>query len=263
MALSQVLGTLTAEGPDYRVTVGDDWTQGRATFGGLLAAVGNEVMRKLVPPDRLLRSLQTTFVGPATVGTWRIGARVLRVGKAVSLIHCEIFDGDQVAATQVGVYGGARPSAAIVKPQAAPAPRKVEDLADMRFQGDKTFSFLQHFALRWARGGRPYTSALNTPSTAFVRHRETAPLTESHLVALVDCIPSPALCMFKAPAPSSSMVWTLEFFEHKFDFSTEAWWRLDTHIDAAGDGYVNQNGMLTNPDGTPAALTRQLVAVFG
>lgn len=264
MSVSKVLGSLTSDGSGYRVTVGDDWTQGRAKYGGLVAAVGNEVMRKLVPQDRLLRSLQTTFVGPASASTWRISARVLRVGKAVTLVHCEILDGDQVAATQVGVYGGARPSVVIVKPEVKRAPRRVEEIDDMSFRGDKTFAFFQHFALRWAEGAQPFSSAPNVlPSMAYVRHREAGPLTESHLVALVDCIPTPAIAMFTAPAPASSMIWTLEFLEHKFDYSPEAWWRLDTHVDAARGGYVNQTGMLINPDGQPAALTRQLVTVFG
>jgi acyl-CoA thioesterase len=264
MSVSKVLGSLTSDGSGYRVTVGDDWTQGRATFGGLVAAVGNEAMRKLAPRDRCLRSLQTTFIGPAAPGTWRIDARVLRVGKAVTLVHCEILDGNQVAATQIGVYGSARPSAVIVEPEARAALRRVEEIEDMRLPDDKTFAFFQHFALRWVQGARPFSSAPNIPpSMAFVRHREAGPLTESHLVALADCIPTPAMAMYTAPAPSSSLIWTLEFFEHKFDYSPNAWWRLDTHIDAAGQGYVNQTGMLLNPDGQPAALTRQLVTVFG
>ena len=79
----------------------------------------------------------------------------------------------------------------------------------------------------------------------------------------MDCIPTPALSMFHAPAPGSSLVWTLEFFEHDFDFAPERWWRIDTDIDAATDGYVNQSGVLIDPNGRAVALTRQLFAVFG
>ena len=34
------------------------------------------------------------------------------------------------------------------------------------------------------------------------------------MIALVDAIPTPALSMFKAPAPASSLVWTLELIGH-------------------------------------------------
>lgn len=263
MSLSTVFDSLTAQADGYRVTVGDDWTQGRTAFGGMIAAVGNEAMRRIVPRDRPLRSLTTTFVAPAPAGTWRIAARVLRVGKAVTVAQCEIYDGEQVVATQVGVYGGDRPSAVDVKPVAAESPRRIEDINEVRFRGDATFAFMQHFALRWAQGHKPFSSSPNAPTMAFVRHRDPAPLTESHVVALVDCIPTPAMSMFKAPAPASSLVWTLEFFEHRFDVSHEAWWRIDTSVEAGTGGYVNQTGVLVHPDGKPVALTRQLFAVFG
>jgi acyl-CoA thioesterase len=264
MNFSDVLSSIATDGADFTITVGEDWLQGRATFGGLVAAAGNETMRRLVPRDRPLRSLQTTFVGPATPGTWRIKARVLRVGKAVTLAHCEIVDRDQIAAIQVGVYGGPRPSAALVKRQTPSAPRAVEELSEVRYQPERgSPAFVQHFAMRWAQGAKPFSGERSPPTVAYIRHRDVAPLTESHVVALVDCIPTPALSMFKAPAPASSLVWTLEFIEHGFDFAPERWWRIDTDLDAAADGYVQQSGVLIDPEGRQIALTRQLFAVFG
>ncbi|MBM0104014.1 thioesterase family protein [Steroidobacter sp. S1-65] len=262
MQFSEILSSIGATGDECHVTVSDDWLQGRATFGGLVAAVGNEAMRRLVPRDRVLRSLQTTFVGPAGAGTWRIRARVLRVGRAVTLAQCEVLDGDQVVAVQVGVYGIERESAVLVKPVAVESPRKVEEINEVRFDPERAPAFVQHFALRWAQGAKPFSST-RSASKVFIRHRDPSPLTESHIVALVDCIPSPALSMFKAPAPGSSLVWMLEFFEHDLEFGPEAWWRIDSDIDAATGGYVNQTGLLHDPNGRPVALSRQLVAVFG
>lgn len=262
MQFSEILSSISATGEESQVTVSDDWLQGRATFGGLVAAVGNEAMRKLVPRDRPLRSLQTTFIGPATAGTWRMRAKVLRVGRAVTLAQCEVLDGDQVVAVQVGVYGMNRESAVLVKPEAVESPRKLEEINEIRYSPEKSPAFIQHFALRVAQGAKPFTGT-RSPTKIFIRHRDPAPLTESHVVALVDCIPTPALSMYQAPAPGSSMVWVLEFFEHDLEFGAEAWWRIDTDIDAATGGYVNQTGLLIDPNGRPVALSRQLFAVFG
>ena len=66
-----------------------------------------------------------------------------------------------------------------------------------------------------------------------------------------------------APAPASSLVWNLEFFEHEFGFGPDEWWRIDTDIDAASEGYVNQTGLLQDPKGQPVALSRQVFAIFG
>ena len=263
MNFSQTLDSITGSDSTFTITVGDDWAQGRATFGGLVAAAGNEVLRRLVPRDRTLRSLQTTFVAPAAQGTWRLHARVLRVGRAVTLAQCEVLDGEQLAASIVGVYGMARPSAVRARPAPGSVLRKVDEINEVRYQPGASPTFLQHFAVRWAEGRKPFTSSPQVPTKAFIRHRDTAPLTESHIVALVDCIPTPALSMFTAPAQASSLVWSLELFEHRFDFPQQAWWRIDSDLDAASDGYVNQTGILHDPDGMPVALSRQLFAVFG
>jgi len=263
MTFAETLASLESDGDAYTVRIDDTWAQGRATFGGLVAAAGNEALRQLVPRDRLLRSLQITFVAPAARGTWRIEARVLRVGKAVTLAHCEVHDKDQVAATIVGVYGMARPSAVRARPQRVSAARKIDELRDVRYQPGVSPTFAQHFDIRWAEGLRPFTASPQTPTKAYIRHRDPSPLTESHVVALVDCIPTPALSMFTAPAQASSLVWTLELFEHRFDFPPDAWWRIDSDLDAASDGYVSQTSVMNDPTGTPIALSRQLFAVFG
>jgi len=263
MLFSEILDSIQFDGSVGRVTVTEDWAQGRATYGGLVAAVGNATMRKLVPQERLLRSLQTTFIGPASWTTWRLEARVLRVGKAVTLARCDILDGEQVAATLIGVYGGSRSSAVVARPEPSRPPRAVEDIKEVGFYPGLSPNFIQHFAIRWAEGAKPFSGAPCGPSMAYIRHRDPALLTESHVVGLVDCIPTPAFSMFKERAPASSLVWTLEFFEHEFEFPSERWWRIHTFIDAAGNGYVHQTGVLYNPDEKPVALTRQLVAVFG
>jgi hypothetical protein len=186
-----------------------------------------------------------------------IAEHYTRVGKAVTLAHCDLLDGDQVAAIQVGVYGLARPSIVTVKPQVTAPPRRIDEINEMRFQPERSPPFLQHFAHRWALGARPF-SGTRSNSICFIRHRDPSPLTESHIVALVDCIPTPALSMLTAPAPASSLVWNLEFFEHEFGFGPEEWWRIDTDIDAATEGYVNQTGLLQDPQGQPVALSRQV-----
>jgi acyl-CoA thioesterase len=262
MQFSDILASLRGPDQNLVVTVSEDWLQGRATFGGLVAAVGNEAMRKFVARDRPLRSLQTTFVGPAGPGDWKLRARVLRAGKAVTLAQCEVLEGDQVVAVQTGVYGADRESAVLVKPTPVDPPRGVDEINELRYTPDQAPAFVQHFNLRFALGAKPFTST-RSPSKVYIRHRDPSPLTESHIVALVDCIPTPALSMFKAPAPGSSLVWTLDFFEHDLEFSPEAWWRIDTDIDAATGGYVNQTGVLHDPNGRPVALSRQLFVVFG
>jgi len=42
MQFSEILSSLVADGDSqFRITVSEDWGQGRATYGGLVAAAGN------------------------------------------------------------------------------------------------------------------------------------------------------------------------------------------------------------------------------
>ena len=85
MQFSETLATLKPRGEGEAALVGEigaDWTQGRAGYGGIVAAFGNAAMRRLVASDRPLRGLDVTFVGPALPGPIELDAQILRVGKA-------------------------------------------------------------------------------------------------------------------------------------------------------------------------------------
>src|SRR5271154_6950529 len=118
MLFSETMATLRPEGNDWSAVVGEDWSQGRATFGGVVAALGNEAMRRLVPAERPLRGLEVVFVGPLLPGSVRIETQVLRVGKAVTIASARLWSDGKIAATLSGIYGGARSVAITVPPNA-------------------------------------------------------------------------------------------------------------------------------------------------
>lgn len=264
MLFSETLESLRASDSGLTADIGEDWSQGRATFGGLVAALGNQAMRRKVPVERALRGLNVTFAGPLIPGAVDIDVQILRVGKAVTIAQANLRNADAVAATITGIYGAPRASS-IVIPHAPAAP--VRPAAELKESVPSPESggpiFLQHFNLRWAEGARPYTSTPLSRSKGYIRHRDTAALSESHVVALIDIIPSPVLQMLSKPAPASSLIWTLEFLNNDYGFATDQWWRIDTEVSSALDGYASQSSLITNPAGSPAALSRQLVAVFG
>ena len=123
MQFSEILSSLVADGDSqFRITVSDDWGQGRATYGGLVAAAGNEAMRRhraarptvALIADNLRRSRECGHMDDATrdaARRSRSDARPLRY-----------LDGDQVVAIQVGVYGLARGSQITIRPPVVAAP---------------------------------------------------------------------------------------------------------------------------------------------
>lgn len=264
MLFSETLQSLRPTDSGFSADIGEDWSQGRATFGGLVAAIGNEAMRRSVPMERQLRGLNVTFAAPVVPGVVDVETRVLRVGKVVTVAQADLISADTIAATMTGVYGAARLPSVVIRaeaPQAAPA---AENLPETLFRPDLGLpAFLQHFGLRWAEGTRPFTATPLNRSKAYIRHRDSVSLSESHVIALIDVIPSPVLQMMSKPAPASSLIWTLEFLRHDYQFPADAWWRIDTQVPSSVDGYASQGSVVLNPDGIPAAFSQQLVAVFG
>ncbi len=108
MLFSETLASMQAVDQGWSAVIGEDWSQGRGAFGGMVAALGNEAMRRLVPADRQLRGLETVFVGPAFPGAVRMQAEILRVGKAVTIASARLWSGEQIAATFTGIYGAPR-----------------------------------------------------------------------------------------------------------------------------------------------------------
>jgi acyl-CoA thioesterase len=139
-------------------------------------------------------------------------------------------------------------------------PAELPDLSGLFQRGAP--SFVRHFEYRWAEGAPPFSgSALNT-ARIYVRHKDAAALTESHVVALIDGIPSVVLQRMPTVVPSSSMTWTIQFLQHDYSFPPDGWWRIDAEVNSAGNGYSCESCVLLDPNGLPAAVARQMV-VFG
>jgi acyl-CoA thioesterase len=263
MLFSETLASMRPLNSGWSALIGGDWSQGRATFGGMVAALGNEAMRRLVPKDRELRGLDVTFVGPALAGEVSIDAEILRVGKAVTIARARLWSEGKIAATLTGIYGAARATTLAITPTVDAGVRPALDWPDRSGADMGGPSFVRHFGYRWAEGARPFAGSSLRTAKIYVRHQDPAPLTESHVVALIDCIPSAVLQLMSTPAPSSSLTWTVQFLRHDYSFPPEAWWRIDAQVDSAGSGYSCESCVLLDPAGVPAAVARQMVAVFG
>ena len=129
MLFSETLASMQPRDGGWQAVIGADWSQGRATFGGMVAALGNEAMRRLVPEDRELRGLETTFVGPALAGEVSLDAEILRVGKAVTIARSRLWSDGKIAATLTGIYGAARATALSITPAVAAGVHPVAGLA--------------------------------------------------------------------------------------------------------------------------------------
>ena len=258
--------TPTAQGADsLTFTISDDWLQGRSSFGGLQAAFALAAMRSLTGVTAPLRVLQTTFIAPVGGGDVRVTARTLRAGKSVTHIEARLMQGEDTACLVVGIFGAARESAIQVPMAVREAPTGPDGLKDLPFAKGIAPNFTQHFQWRWASGGWPYGGSSEPFTRIWLKHRTPTGSTlfdaEIAFVALADAVPSPALSMMKVPKTSSSLTWSLELLRDTPP-QGEGFWRIDSDIHQARDGYVAQTAIVVAPDNQPVALSRQAVVVF-
>ena len=264
MNFTQMLEAARAN-PD-NITVPVRWAQGRAVFGGLMAAMVYEAMRQRVGGDRPVRSLAISFVAPAAPEVpLRLEIEVLREGKGVSTLLGRAVQDGQVVTLVQGNFGASRASVVQV-PALPPEPMKAlaDSAEELPFMPGITPEFMRHVALRWGVGDLPFTGSSARKMGGWVRLRDIAaqPLSEAHLLALVDAWPPSLLPFLKHPAAGSTLTWTIEFVQPIAQAAATDWYRYCVETEHARDGYGHAAAALWAADGALLALSRQTVTVF-
>lgn len=261
MLFSETLAAVDAA--QARVTVSPDWLQGRTVFGGLQVALALRALEQALGETYPLRNLQTTFIAPVPAGEVIVRAEILRRGRSAVQGEARLLNAaGETLCLVLGVFGQSRPSVLQRRP-ASPSAPPAEGLRDVPYIQGLTPAFTRQFAMRFALNGIPFSGVREPVSQTWLAHRDPAPLSMAHLVALADVIPSPALALLRQPAAASSLTWALDVLQPRVDFPPDAFWLMDAEATAAADGYVSQTATLYNPDGEAAAYARQTVTIFG
>lgn len=248
------------------VPIAPQWGQGRASFGGLVAALLYQAMRDRVPAERVPRSLAITFVGPAAADVpIEFAVEVLREGRAVSQVLGRAIQDGQVVALMQGSFGAGRESCLAVAAEPAPVAKAVDECQELPYIPGVTPEFTRYLAMRWAFGGMPFSNTPSREMGGWVRLREpegVEALNEAHLLALVDAWPPALLSHLSAPAAGSSLTWTIEFVQPVSALNTLDWCLYRAQIEHARDGYGHIAAALWSPGGELLAISRQTVTVF-
>ena len=249
---------------DQEITIPEGWMQGRACFGGLVAALLYRRLESAIQ-DRAPRALTISFVGPVVAGEAQLQMEVFREGKSVTQAECRLLQQGQVAAVMLASFGRARESSIAVPGPAMPAITAPDQATALPEVPGLTPEFVRHFDFRWSEGPLPYTAGEQGIIAGWVRFREPAGHSVAHLLALVDAWPPAIIGLFSRPAPSSSLTWTIELIQDvtPAESVTNPWWGYRADTDYAADGYAHTRATLWDAQGRPVAISRQTVAAFG
>ena len=278
----EVLAGLALEGGRGAVEVPEGWGQGRATLGGLVAALALSAMRGVLEEPRPPRSLLSIFTGPVEPGAVEIEVGRLRRGGSVTHAEARLVQGGEVRYAAFGAFGAGRDSALEVAPPPRPAAPGPDGLDELPFIPGVTPEFTRHVAYRWALGAPVFSGAGRREMGGWCRLRDgLGAASEERLLALVDAWPAAVLSRIDRPAPASSLTWAIEFV-HGAGVGAgpaeppaagappapaagdpgDGWWFYRSETEAAGAGYAHESAALWDPAGRLATLSRQAVAVF-
>jgi acyl-CoA thioesterase len=256
---SSLLQRMRVEGTVSKAFITEDWLQGRAAFGGLVAALCLEATYRAFDDLPPLRSAQFTFVGPAG-SEIRMTPSMLRRGKSVSFAGVDLEGESGLAARAVLSFGAPRPSATVYSGIAAPSVPPPEQCPP--FFGKTKPTFARHFEYRHAGGSRPLTGASNPDFLVWIRHKDPgAGARVPALVALADAPPVAALALVEALAPISTMTWMLDILDVSPPHASH-WHLVRSKAETVRNGYSGHAVNVWTAAGDPILAGRQNVAVF-
>ncbi len=254
---SELIDALRIDGEAVVATVGDDWKQGRTTYGGLSAALCLEAAARRLPQAPPLRSAQFAFVGPAA-GELSAKVEVLRQGKSALFASVDLTGEGGLATRGALTFGAGRASKLShvdLPAPAVPAPEACE----LFIPEGAGPAFARQFEFRYVAGGRPLSGG-PPDFLVWIRHRDAAARSLAAMVALADALPPPALSVFDQFAPISTMTWSMDVLGDAPD--DDGWRLMNSRAETIREGYSAQAMTLWSRDGTPLIAARQTVAVF-
>jgi acyl-CoA thioesterase len=253
------------------VCIPQDWSQGRASFGGLIGALLYEAMVVRLAEEGLegrpVRSLTVSFVAPAVLDTpTAFEVEVLRSGKSVVSLQARARQGGETVALMQGSFGAPRPSKVSFTAMPVAEMKALEESIALDPVAGLTPRYLEHLAVRWGIGGLPFSGTPSPAVGGWLRlqgEQQPAPLDGAHLLVLVDAWPLALLSHLSTPTVGSTLSWTIEFMQPVPPLDSQAWYRYRALIEHAADGYGHTSAALWTAEGELLALSRQTVTVFG
>lgn len=257
-----IIAGITGGNGTFSAQIPASWMQGRASFGGLVAAMAVDALRRTLEGDKPLRAIQVLFVAPVGVEPLEIKVRTLREGRNVTAMQADVIQEGGVCCTVLASFGGARESVLVEHARSRPEVSPPDGLAPFPYIEGKTPGFTQHFDMRWAKGERPFSGNNDNEHGIWTRFNHSGAATVLHLIALADIPPPIGLSRLTKFAPGSSLTWSLEFIDDCRGDNLDDWWYINTKLAHMSEGYGHQEYEIWAPDGRPVALARQVMTVF-
>jgi acyl-CoA thioesterase len=261
MGLADLLATAEQTLGGLRLTIPENWHQGRTAYGGLSASLALAAARQAgganLPP---LRSAQVSFVGPV-FGEIEARARVLRRGRNAVFVAAELLRQGEVVLATTFVFMAPVESKLHFQSKLDMPGLILVDEGVTRPSPPGVMQFFEHMEVRFAV---PPRDEVRPEVCWWIRARDRAGIDpELELLFLADMTPPGVLPLLEQPIPPiSSMTWLANFLSPAPQ-TRDGWWLLRTTGDYAENGCSSDRTEVWNTDGQPMLIGMQSVAIFG
>lgn len=250
------------------MTFDQDWTQGRAIYGGLSGAV---LLQACLDAHPLApRSCMISFVGPVVAGPAEVVTRILRVGKSVTHMLAEIVQEGETRVSGLFALGSARKTGFKLGSPSRKFDAPESGLPLIHTEG-LTPTFIKNFEFRFLGDSLPF-SGTKPSIEGWVRASNEA-LSPAHpdipgaftpfLLAVLDAWPPPIWSSLTAPANGSTLTWNVSFMPQAFaEQDPEAWFAYASNTVAGDEGYATFEARLYDSEFRLLAITSQVFAEF-
>lgn len=257
---SQLISSLAPDQGDWKVTIPLDWGQGRTAFGGIVAAVMYEAVKKTFPSLPPLRTAHINFIGPA-IGTLTISSSILRAGKNVTFIESLLIGEKGLASKIIFIFAEPLPAATdqdYPLRHDMPAPENLPPYADPPHRP----AFLGHFERRIIEGPEFLSQTHHPKFLIWLRLRDVDTRGMfSSLLALADAPPPAALAAAKTLTALSTTNWAINLLRGN-PKTDDGWWLLESSTQHIRHGYSSQTMTIWNRNGERVIDALQHIAVF-
>jgi acyl-CoA thioesterase len=256
--------TLTGSEAVSHAQIGNEWAQGRATFGGLVAGLMVRALERQLPAERALRSCLISFVGPTAPGEATVEAKLVRVGRALTHGEARLLQKGEPCAVMLAAYGERRQTSLTIAGPTAPDIGTAEASPRLPYVEGVMPRFTKQIEFRVAGGRIPFTGAERASLSGYMRYARGGPSDAAGLLGLIDAWPPPVLAKLKKFAPASTVTWMVDVVGELPARGTQsdAFYRYEAECSAADGGYASCEARIWGPDERLVAISRQMVAEF-
>ena len=241
----------------------EEWSQGRACFGGILLAIAARACDACAQEDRSLRAVNVTYVAPAGAGPIQVEVEKVRVGGSVTHFGCRILQEGKTVTMFTFAYGKTREGCLSIPPIAMPFTGPPGEGKELPFLPPLTPQFTQHLEYRWVLNSTPFSGAEDAHVQGWIRPAIPVAVDGAQILALLDAYPPPVWSKAKKVFMASSL--SSHFQIRDIPSAKEnphPWFFYDGPASVVGDGYSDVQARLWHEDGTLVAVGMQQFVDF-